>query len=586
MDRILQSRHVKVPLLISMCFIVAISISLVSAERIEITIEDFGYGQLVYDIDEWGGFDFFLNGLLPDSNGQIIIWNPPGSGNGTLDMRIGLIEVGPNNPSGYISLIVPWMDTTFTFRCTQPSPPPDGTPFKFVSFVETWSDAYIRSAGSGSSLGWVSTDLASAWAQAQGPHTNPFDYHRDPETGYRRNAAIKSVELVSGSARYTVRFSGETSGSVQDGEGIASAYARTGIIYLSDPDPLGDPEAGDNEYVYSPGPWTMLQIPCRATVKGGDNDTLEYFRPTLNWALSFPLLDEWRRLDNGSDTVTHTIYARSQEDYLGNTGDGLIFGGYGKELPLRNFDFGKKTVTMTFAGAEAGKADIEVFYPATATNHPEGGPEGWHFVGGIALYPIPTPNWFYYYWQAVDSSDDDAIRYADSDTSFYDDGDQYVHIGNMAYQPYTMRCFRLVGGFITFVDALSLRGIHTFVYAAEHELAHKRHYETGIYPQTPDSDRDKLGDDWEGDHHLDPDKPDTTGAYSPDPDNPDLSGDRQCIADIEAYGNPLPRENLWHEDWADTGLQKGPPPFNPMPWRYGSSGTNVSNFNDLLQAIP
>jgi len=78
-------------------------------------------------------------------------------------------------------------------------------------------------------------------------------------------------------------------------------------------------------------------------------------------------------------------------------------------------------------------------------------------------------------------------------------------------------------------------------------------------------------------HGLDPTLKDTTGAYPDDPD-----GDLDCIADIEAYRHLLTKRDIWQQDWADTGLQKGPPPFNPVPWRYWSSGTNVSAFNDLL----
>lgn len=173
------------------------------------------------------------------------------------------------------------------------------------------------------------------------------------------------------------------------------------------------------------------------------------------------------------------------------------------------------------------------------------------------------------------------IRYANSDYCFYYRGDNYVHIGNDAYLIYTIPLFRLQGGFITHVDDLTVKGIHNFIHAVEHELAHKRHYETGIYPQTPDSDGDELSDDWEEAHGLDPTRPDTSGAYGGV-----SNGDRECIADIEAYGRLLPRRDLWKEDWADTGLQKGSPLFIPMPWRYSSSGTNTSIYSDLLQAIP
>ncbi|MDW8366229.1 MAG: hypothetical protein RMK49_10330, partial [Abditibacteriales bacterium] len=217
-------------------------------------------------------------------------------------------------------------------------------------------------------------------------------------------------------------------------------------------------------------------------------------------------------------------------------------------MPPNNSSFGRRPLTLQFSGGNVHTANIEVFYPATGYRHPPGGPEGWQFIGNTAVWTVPTPNWFYYYWQA--HGQHSAIRYINSDTSIYYDGDSYVHVGRTAYLPFTMRLFQLQGGLIAYVDTLSLRGIHTFVYMAEHELAHKRHYEIRIYPQTPDPDGDRLGSAWEIANNLDPALKDTTGAYPGDPD-----GDLDCIADIEAYGRLLTREDLWREDWADTGLQ-------------------------------
>jgi len=382
---------------------------------------------------------------------------------------------------------------------------------------------------------------------------------------------------------------------------VGSAYAQTGIVVLADIpqslnsyyyppiDPLGVPEVGDNEYVFHPIT-NQLIIPVGAQVCAGftpSDDLLQWLAEKFSWELSpsLPVPNPEYPLPNGCEG--NLIFPQTLDIY-GIKWRGLVFW-TGQYLPATNGGFGRRQVVMKFNGNFVHAANVEIFFPATAINHPplgndegSGNPpdEGWQFIGNTAVFVIKSPNWFYYYWM-VAYFNDFRIRYANSDTSFYYDGDQYVHIGNTAYQPYTMRCFRLVGGLISFADALSLRGIHTFIYAVEHELAHKRHFEAGIYPQTPDSDGDRLGDAWEIAHGLDPILKDTTGAYPDDPD-----GDLDCIADIEAYGKLLTQRDLWRQDWADTGLQKGLPPFNPMPWRYWSSGTNISAFNDLLQAIP
>jgi hypothetical protein len=77
--------------------------------------------------------------------------------------------------------------------------------------------------------------------------------------------------------------------------------------------------------------------------------------------------------------------------------------------------------------------------------------------------------------------------------------------------------FGIIKPLITFADTLTIKGIHTFIYTVEHELAHKRHYETGIYPSTDpltDSDGDRLNDYWEEGNFLDPNTRDTADAYN------------------------------------------------------------------------
>lgn len=167
-----------------------------------------------------------------------------------------------------------------------------------------------------------------------------------------------------------------------------------------------------------------------------------------------------------------------------------------------------------------------------------------------------------------------------------------MYVGNNAYLSYTMRLFRRINGVIQHwwgpnnqdTEALELKGILTFIYTVEHELAHKCQYESGLVSpylsQEEDQDQDCVLDLWERLLGLDPNDTDTTDAYGGD-----RIGDAQCVADIAAYGRLLEKRELWKKDWADTGLQKGPPPFNPMPWRHFSTGTNVSKYDDLLTTL-
>jgi hypothetical protein len=54
--------------------------------------------------------------------------------------------------------------------------------------------------------------------------------------------------------------------------------------------------------------------------------------------------------------------------------DGLVY--RSRYLPPKNTDFGKKKVYFEVEGNKVDYADIEVFYPSNATNHPPGGPKG------------------------------------------------------------------------------------------------------------------------------------------------------------------------------------------------------------------
>jgi hypothetical protein len=86
-------------------------------------------------------------------------------------------------------------------------------------------------------------------------------------------------------------------------------------------------------------------------------------------------------------------------------------------LPTDYTAFGKKTVKMTAPGINAVRS-IEVFYAATATNHPGQDPNA------------KTPNWFYYYKQNAGATD---IVYNGAKRSEVIRVEHAVKIGDEAY---------------------------------------------------------------------------------------------------------------------------------------------------------
>jgi hypothetical protein len=162
------------------------------------------------------------------------------------------------------------------------------------------------------------------------------------------------------------------------------------------------------------------------------------------------------------------------------------------------------------------------------------------------------------------------------------------------------------------VDTLTIYGIHAFAHTMYHEFGHKWSYEAMwqfapsaydriYFPAVgPDGDRDNLLDAWESSHGLCPYRRRTTDAYTHIGDeNGGSPGDPEVVADVIAYGQLLnaeiehdPRtgqatwrsDGLRRHDWSNLGLQFGDPTkrFDSFPWKYSSSGRNISNHSDLL----
>jgi len=589
-------------------------------------ILDFGdYGSANVSIDDYGLGYVLFNEYSLDS-GQISFSLPFGQGKGMFS--ISAFVDGWEASEGFASIDA-FMKTIFQFVFNAPEniPPDTSLPNSvgFILFLEGWANAWGHGPlpsdypGYASASGNFTTELISASAYINAFFPNPpylpFDvYDHDPEQGgYKRGATIKTVDITSGQGEYVVKFSGSASTMNFNAMSVGTAYARTGVVVLSGVDPLGIPEVGDNEFVWSEGEPPWLWIPALARVVTGftpENHTMQWLAEKIDWNVSPSLPSTGlyvRMYPNGSENTF--IFPRNRfEDanYEEPRFRYFLIFDMPEFLPATiGGGFGKRQLIMTFNGQPVHAANIEIFFPATATNHPflfgdegSGNPpdEGDYFVFGRPLWAAKSPNWFYYYWIVAYWGRTDIRLAVNVPGGWYEPGKPYVYVGNDAYLTYQMRLFHIenrsdvlgiIKPLITFVDILTIKGIHNFIYVVEHELAHKRHYETGIYPADPsvDSDGDGLNDYWEEGHFLDPNSHDTTDAYNRFGDT--TPGDLQCIADIEAYGKLLQKKELWREDWADTGLQKGsPPPPDKFPWEYSSTNKNYSKYNDLLIEIP
>jgi hypothetical protein len=529
------------------------------SSRVGLDIEDLGSAQVA---GTGGGSGSFSGGWPPDANGQIPLWRPLGTGTGSFFMS-AIIPSGGAGPSSM--RLDGWMTTTFGFWFSAPTSLPAGTSLPqflgFISFDEMNAFAAVDATqsspgswGKAEAKVWTFWTGNLAWAQVPQTFSPNYAESADPPEGYRRATSVMSVNFDQGYGEYVFPFSGFVDADPTGPGAFARVIAYTGIVVLSNPDPLGVPEVGDNEYVYQEpgGVGVKLVIPCQAIVIGGDSDTTEYFRPKLDWTLTLFLPDAWSRNPNIIPSPG-IISAESRQD--AELERGLVFGGYGKTLPASNANFGWYPLTMTYNGGNVHTANIEVFYPAQGYRHPAGGPPGVNFLN----QSVDTPNYIHYYSQVYDSAE---VVYQNYGTSHYDHGDTIVYVAdNYAAVPYALRLFRDVGGVISHSagDLLFLRGIHSYIKSVAHERGHRDDYWTllpsgerilGDRWRQGDSDGDGLNDAWEEQHGFDPTKPDTASAYQ-GTGSEDI-GDSQASADIQAYGALMAPgvRDLWRQDWA------------------------------------
>jgi hypothetical protein len=489
-------------------------------------------GSTNVSIDDYGLGYVLLNEYSYGNNGQISFFLPFGQGKGIFS--IGAFVDGWEVSEGFASIDA-FMITTFRFNFDVPEDIPLEAVIPdsigFVLFLEGRTNAWAHGAlpvgypGYASASGSFTTELisASAYISAFFPNSPPyFDvYDYDPEQGYKRDAVIKTVDITSGQGEYVVEFSGSAATMNFNAMSVGSAYARTGIVVLSGVDPLGIPEVGDNEFVYQETAWrepldggiwhhyVRLFIPARARIVCGftpDKDLLEWLKRSLDWYIQPQIAtDHYRdkRFENGySEFEIFPIFGEG-ELYLSRI-EGLLFTDV--YLPENIDDFGKKRIILTFNNQDVHAANIEIFFPATGTLHPPGGPEGWAFWGDVAIFPITTPNWFYYYWQA---HPDPVVRYGvrwsiwgKNTKSFYIPGNEYIHLSDDVWEgnePVASRgiwktTFIVKDPKGNFPDIEYARAIDAFVRAVAHEKMEKTLWEESQVSNWIDSDGDGVSD--------------------------------------------------------------------------------------------
>jgi len=461
-------------------------------------------------------------------------------------------------------------------------------------------------------------------------------FYSDPPSGIYRahslrytdlsfdyNTPRKTITLLTHSTRTFVNSTIFDSDPFSTALLYSDGYYRSGLIYmkklkfLGTVDPLGYPEIGENEFVFEETPsGVSLKVPvgaeCAIVVGPYFSiyfplfgiDGLRYYAERIRWECpSIPFAPSSPRW--GWVRLTDELFIAAQS----SDGDvGLKY--VATNLPELN-SFGLHSVIMRFVDSRRnenfiiGGASFEVFFPATGYRHPPG--------GNSEPPNLPIPNWFYYYWKAMGSP---ALVFTNQNpgmnpAGFYITGHPHVYVRDHTanYTTSNAPLFAIRQGqcpqgtpadVVTQVDTLTVHGIHAFAWTVYHEFGHKWSYETtvqvapGVYariynppPAFDSGDGDRLADAWETRNGLCPYRMHTTSYYRSYIDR-DIPSDPEIVADVLAYGALLNAESggrsLWQRDWSDRGLQYGNPTerFGAFPWRYRSTGRNISSHNDLL----
>lgn len=402
--------------------------------------------------------------------------------------------------------------------------------------------------------------------------TGGADLVQAPSTSISVKAQIpggRTVDHESGGQHYLSGFSGE-----------AQIYCNWSLQVLDlrlspDPDGLALPDCSSsntsssssssgyskplNQYVIDSG------VPCSAWVSGED------LRGS-DWTLArepMPLLPRVPESGgNDLDTNSFTIYplqyhVRDDPDHpVRDTFRGLKFNTFDHRLPADNSQFGPSVLTHHVLGEEI-PAPIALFYSATGTNHPAGGPPGYsHILGPDEA--VPTPNWIYYYSKAW--TPPCTVWYSPGNPGNYGyythgptSGDSFVRLCAAHGEKWTLIFRRNSNGDLRVVGREKVKGIDTFARVATHENTHKRCWEA-ILNGMADTDGDEVPDAWEVAVGMKVQTgEDSTGFVDAWPGTyQSWEADREAFARLHEEGVFGPTGS----DWADDGFNWGTAPPN------------------------
>lgn len=366
-------------------------------------------------------------------------------------------------------------------------------------------------------------------------------------------SAGTSFDIASVQMTPKVDGHGETApnstGQPTQGGGVRFSLGNDGFpIILAAPYPFGLPQMGDdtNKFVYDGSFSGVLSLPMSAVAVGAAQVDAQWLVDTnqVDWAIN-PAID-------GLQSYTKQAQGASIYPVTNGAGGVTMYEG----LPDSEQGFGYKELALKVQGNNSQKAYIQIFFPATAQNHPN-------------IFAYPTPNWFYYYNKISPASpavyEDIPISKCYSDST--SDPEPYhfpkvtgVSIGNDAYQTDAIRVFVPTSTTLKYDGILYINGIHTYIYTVGHELGHKWDIENGLVNRKfRNSDAWNQGFDYDGDgvlnsaeeaNGLDPEKRDTTDAFGGD-----INGDVEVLACIHGLDYLLPNKDAWKRDWSDAGLQ-------------------------------
>lgn len=166
--------------------------------------------------------------------------------------------------------------------------------------------------------------------------------------------------------------------------------------------PLSSPPEPSSEYTFTSEWPGELSLMCLLEVCPFDPDLMDSLAGKITFSIDSIGNSslEWDPPGGVADSFGVFYYA------------GAIFTG----LPQSYSDFGLKHVRATindarFPSCHELTQNIEVFFAKNATNHPLGefGLNVDHVTGATLFPPIDSPNWFYYWKQAIAPSDDNVV---------------------------------------------------------------------------------------------------------------------------------------------------------------------------------